>query len=308
MTDIYASIYSDTHAGKKQAVTLNNSTILPIPITTYTQTADDGQTADNSQIADDDQIANVLTTPKSTIMATEPATQGLTAPPSSKADIITKTEPKPLEIDPETFNERQPTHSASREIHTHAQSDLTRFNDERHTHKPQIQFDIKGNIASTGQTFTSEIPQPSVNIRVPEIDTLSALSKSAVKPTAVITSPSVQHAAVQQVTDALIKRTEKTGDIVVRLDPAELGKVNITFTFEKAGSVTAHVVADITSTTAILRDRADMLHAQLKQSGFENINLSFDTQDRNQNDDGFGAQLSHHNKKQSRPKSATQDI
>ncbi len=285
------SAHPDINAGNVHIGTSNNLTILPTPVTTNTRDID-AQTTD------------ILAKPKSTITATKPAVEGLTAASisteniiteTSKPDLIANTKPKPFEIDPEIFDELQSARRVGRENNTHIQSNFAGISDAKNLRHPRAHFEIKGNIASTVQAFTSEISPTSVDIRAPEIDTQSALSKPTGKP-AVNIPPSVQHAAMQQVTDALIKRTEKTGDIVVRLDPAELGKVNITFTFEKAGSVTAHVVADTVSTTAILRDRADMLLVQLKQSGFDDVNLSFDTQNNDQNEKGFGAQFSHHDK------------
>ena len=141
---------------------------------------------------------------------------------------------------------------------------------------------------------TVETPQISLEAKALELTSVGSNPVSAAKsfaPTPALTS----HVAVQQIGDALVRQAEKSGDIVIRLDPAELGKVNITFTFDKAGGVNAHVVADTASTAAILRDRADVLATQLKQSGFENVNLSFDTNTNEQSNKGFGTQFSNQN-------------
>lgn len=138
---------------------------------------------------------------------------------------------------------------------------------------------------------STEAPQIALDSKAIEI---ASTTSSSVTAAAKSSAPAiVSHMAVQQVGEAIVRQSEKSGDIVIRLDPAELGKVNITFTFDKAGGVNAHVVADTASTAAVLRDRADILATQLKQSGFENINLSFDTASSEQNNKGFGTQFSN---------------
>lgn len=146
--------------------------------------------------------------------------------------------------------------------------------------------------ANFTQNTTVETPQISIEARALELTSIGSTPASSAK-TLAPTPPLTSHVAVQQIGDALVRQSEKSGDIVIRLDPAELGKVNITFTFDKAGGVNAHVVADTASTAAILRDRADVLATQLKQSGFENVNLSFDTNTNEQSNKGFGTQFSN---------------
>lgn len=72
-------------------------------------------------------------------------------------------------------------------------------------------------------------------------------------------------------------QTSGTSDIIVRLDPADLGRVNISFTFESANSVTAQIVTDNAATLSVLRERSELLTAQLRQNGFENVTLNFDS-------------------------------
>lgn len=140
---------------------------------------------------------------------------------------------------------------------------------------------------------STEAPQIALDAKTIEIASTTSSSATAAAKSFASAPAIVSHMAVQQVGEAIVRQSEKSGDIVIRLDPAELGKVNITFTFDKAGGVNAHVVADTASTAAVLRDRADILATQLKQSGFENINLSFDTNSNEQNNKGFGTQFSN---------------
>ena len=140
---------------------------------------------------------------------------------------------------------------------------------------------------------TALTPDTSQNfiVRAPEIASIASLSQIGSSP---VLQGNIQtsHIAVQQVGEALMRLTDKSGDIVVRLDPAELGRININFTFDKGNTVHAHVIAETSSTAAILRERADVLNLQLKQAGFENINLSFDTASDSSNKSGFGSQFS----------------
>ncbi len=153
--------------------------------------------------------------------------------------------------------------------------------------------------ATPDVTLSAIIETPQISPETKPLETAStAASPSGTGKSLGAPPPVTSHIAVQQVGEAILRQTDKTGDIVIRLDPAELGKVNITFTFDKAGTVNAHVVADTASTTAVLRDRSDILSAHLKQSGFENVNLSFDTNNSDQNHKGFGSQFSNQSQSQ----------
>ncbi len=65
-------------------------------------------------------------------------------------------------------------------------------------------------------------------------------------------------------------------DIVVQLSPAELGRVQIRFSFDTGERVVANIVADNPETMVVLRQKSDMLFAQLKLGGFDNIDLNFE--------------------------------
>ncbi|MCF6220323.1 MAG: flagellar hook-length control protein FliK [Robiginitomaculum sp.] len=65
-------------------------------------------------------------------------------------------------------------------------------------------------------------------------------------------------------------------DIIVQLSPAELGRVQIRFSFDTGERVVANIVADNPETMVVLRQKSDMLFAQLKLGGFDNIDLNFE--------------------------------
>ncbi len=91
---------------------------------------------------------------------------------------------------------------------------------------------------------------------------------------------SAQPAALQAVADNIIKAHMSQSGVTVRLDPPEMGNVTINFQFDSIDrGVTAIVRSDVPETAALLRDRADILHQALKDSGFDNINLSFEQND-----------------------------
>ncbi|MCF6274154.1 MAG: flagellar hook-length control protein FliK [Robiginitomaculum sp.] len=65
-------------------------------------------------------------------------------------------------------------------------------------------------------------------------------------------------------------------DIIVQLSPAELGRVQIRFSFDMGERVVANIVADNPETMMVLRQKSDMLFSQLKLGGFDNIDLNFE--------------------------------
>ncbi|PHR57715.1 MAG: hypothetical protein COA43_11940 [Robiginitomaculum sp.] len=148
-----------------------------------------------------------------------------------------------------------------------------------------------GTIEQIQQIFTAETS-----------NSVLSTSTNAVKSVSFFPPSTLSHIAVQQVGNALLQTgIEKNSDIVIRLDPAELGRVNISFTFDKTNGVTANIIAETSSTAAILRERADVLVTQLKQSGFDNVNLNFDTRGDSQSDKGFGSQFSNQQQGQKTP-------
>lgn len=82
-----------------------------------------------------------------------------------------------------------------------------------------------------------------------------------------------------QIADAIKVRSGEQS-ITVRLDPPELGSVQIDLSFDKARLVTATLAADSSDTASLLRRNADHLAKELAAAGFDGVDIDFgeDTQ------------------------------
>lgn len=72
------------------------------------------------------------------------------------------------------------------------------------------------------------------------------------------------------------KTVNKPKDIVVQLSPAELGRVQIRFSFDTGERIGAQIFAENPETLAVLRQKSGLLSTQLKLGGFDSVDLSFD--------------------------------
>lgn len=88
--------------------------------------------------------------------------------------------------------------------------------------------------------------------------------------------PPQAHPALQQVAETLIRAQFNQSGLSIRLDPPELGNVSIQFQFDVERNVTAIVRADVPETSALLRDKAEVLIQALKDNGFGSVDLSFE--------------------------------
>ncbi|MBB4659635.1 flagellar hook-length control protein FliK [Parvularcula dongshanensis] len=77
-----------------------------------------------------------------------------------------------------------------------------------------------------------------------------------------------------QVLDAVRLRSDERS-VTVRLDPPDLGRVQIEFDFHKRGAVTALVSTDNPDTGALLRRHADWLQRELTAAGLGDATLSW---------------------------------
>lgn len=82
--------------------------------------------------------------------------------------------------------------------------------------------------------------------------------------------------ALQIVSDNLIKALVSQSGVIMRLDPPEMGNVQINFQFDSERAVTAVIRSELADTSSFLRERAEHLQQALKDSGFDTINLSFE--------------------------------
>ncbi len=95
--------------------------------------------------------------------------------------------------------------------------------------------------------------------------------------------------ALSQVGQALaqiLAGSDKPGNnnlnpILVQLSPAELGRVQIQFSFDSHERITASIVAESAETGVLLKQKSDMLLGFLKQGGFNNIDLNFEARNEN---------------------------
>ena len=85
-----------------------------------------------------------------------------------------------------------------------------------------------------------------------------------------------QPPAVQAVADNLIRAMVSQSGISIRLDPPEMGNVQISFQFDAERGVTAIVRSELADTSLFLKERADILQQALKDSGFDSVTLSFE--------------------------------
>jgi len=77
----------------------------------------------------------------------------------------------------------------------------------------------------------------------------------------------------------IVKTLETQKGVSVRLDPPEMGRVYIDYQFDRDNMVTALLRADTPEVLAQLRDNSSAFQDMLKQSGFENVSLSFEQND-----------------------------
>ncbi|MGJ8562373.1 MAG: flagellar hook-length control protein FliK [Alphaproteobacteria bacterium] len=96
-----------------------------------------------------------------------------------------------------------------------------------------------------------------------------------------------QPPAVQAVADNLIKAMVSQSGISIRLDPPEMGNVQISFQFDAERGVTAIVRSELADTSLFLKERADILQQTLKDSGFDSVTLSFEQGSQSNNEQSF---------------------
>ena len=90
------------------------------------------------------------------------------------------------------------------------------------------------------------------------------------------TSAILQPAILQTVDNALIAAKTSPDTVSVRLDPPEMGRIYIDFSFEKDGGTSAVIRAENTDVQSQLRDRSEHFLNLLKESGLSDVSLSFE--------------------------------
>lgn len=134
-------------------------------------------------------------------------------------------------------------------------------------------------------TASSPIIQPIIGLGG-ELMSPLAMQAQSLSPSSTILaqSPTVRQAVITAVSDAILTAKETPKGIVVQLDPPEMGRVYIDFLFEGDNNVTVVMKSESADSQAILRERQEQFQALLKDSGFENITMSFEQQNSNGNE------------------------
>lgn len=118
---------------------------------------------------------------------------------------------------------------------------------------------------------------------------LASADKSTLLQIAPQHSPSQGNAIISQLGETLTQQASEITSklhskssnlpkpILVQLSPAELGRVEIQFSFDGHQKITAHIIAESSETGHLLKRKSEMLVTHLRLGGFENIDLNFDT-------------------------------
>jgi flagellar hook-length control protein FliK len=99
--------------------------------------------------------------------------------------------------------------------------------------------------------------------------------------------PNIMTAVTNTVAEVLVQTKETTKGIVVQLDPPEMGRVYVDFIFEQDNAVSVVIRAESAESQMILRERQDFFHHLLSENGFGEVDIQFDNQTGQQNDNSF---------------------
>lgn len=152
--------------------------------------------------------------------------------------------------------------------------------------KPTDQVDITQLDKQNFKFAPATLSQPALSTPTqvgPEFQIGLTQTISSTAPSATPTQSQFVHLAnnanpVQKVAHALASVTHGQDKLVVRLDPPELGRVSIEFQFDAQRNVTAVISAENADIGSQLREKSEFFMKALKEAGFEDVNLSFDTQ------------------------------
>lgn len=122
---------------------------------------------------------------------------------------------------------------------------------------------LEGGLALTSLTSTTLS-----STYAPNIQTISASNAAAV----------TNFNAVSQ---AILVAKQSAKSVTVQLDPPEMGRVLIDFTFDGDDRVNVVVKSEIPDSHFMLRERSGEFLGFLKESGLENVNLSFEQSGQN---------------------------
>lgn len=125
------------------------------------------------------------------------------------------------------------------------------------------------------------------NLAITTSMTSPTLSASIAPAAQIVTAnPAAMVTNFNAVSQAMLVANETAKGVAVQLDPPEMGRVYIDFIFNSDDSVNVVVKSELPESHLLLRDRSEQFLEFLKESGLENVNLSFE-QGGNQNDSDF---------------------
>ncbi|CAM3672010.1 flagellar hook-length control protein FliK [Litorimonas haliclonae] len=138
-----------------------------------------------------------------------------------------------------------------------------------HSLLPQTTAVAEGNLA-----ITTSMTSPTLSTSI-----APAAQIVMANPAAIVTN-------FNAVSQAMLVANETAKGVAVQLDPPEMGRVYIDFIFNSDDSVNVVVKSELPESHLLLRDRSEQFLEFLKESGLENVNLSFE-QGSDQNESDF---------------------
>jgi flagellar hook-length control protein FliK len=152
-------------------------------------------------------------------------------------------------------------------------------------------------VAVVPATFLLAEGEPELDLKTtPMIQETVATPKSALSAAAIGTSAAATlqtanaasaSAAAQVV--AAIKTEKNSGNIEVRLDPPELGRVRITFSMETPDAVKAVLTVERSETLEYLRRNSSQFTEELMMAGFVSVDLEFSERSDSDFKEDYGA-------------------
>lgn len=147
-------------------------------------------------------------------------------------------------------------------------------------------------LPQTGLADTTPAPATVFNTGTPvgaEVALTAPLPAQPVGPTSLPNGQTLlpQPVHAQQVGQAIIEAIETGDKLTLRLNPPEMGRVYIDFSFDSAKAVSVIVRPEIADMSAFLRDRIETLNATLEEHGFKDVSVHIeqnDTSDQNQDE------------------------
>ena len=188
-------------------------------------------------------------------------------PKSDKTLLVSETETAAIVKDPANLVETESIENAlKKQVDQKAfgQADFFVGNSDGSIKSNLLQTTSSG--AENNFTLTSSLVSPTLPSRFsPNIQMISANNLAA----------ATNFNAVSQ---AIVVANETAKGVTVQLDPPEMGRVYIDFVFDSDDKVNVVVKSEHPQSHIMLRERSEQFLGFLKESGLENVSLSFEQQ------------------------------